>query len=78
MPFTHSAEVGRGIGVADMAYALLSGRPHRASADLAYHVLDVMQALEEASDSGKHAQISSRCPIPAPLPRGLAERELDS
>src|SRR5512135_542580 len=31
VPLTHSSEVGRGIGVADMAYALRQGRPPRAS-----------------------------------------------
>lgn len=31
VPLTHSAEVGRGIAVADMAYAIQSGRPHRSS-----------------------------------------------
>ena len=38
----------RGIGVADMAYALRSGRPHRASGELAFHVLDIMHAVHEA------------------------------
>jgi len=44
MPLTHGyAANSRGLGAADMAYALRSGRPHRASGALAYHVLDVMQ-----------------------------------
>ncbi len=77
MPLTHSTEVGRGIGVADMAYAIASGRPHRASGELAYHVLDVMRALEESSESGRHIEIASRCQRPAPLPLGLMEGELD-
>ena len=42
-----------------MAYALRCGRPHRASGDLAYHVLDVMHAFQEASESGKHVHIQS-------------------
>ena len=49
IPLTHPADVNRGIGVADMAYGLLYDRPHRASGDLAYHVLYVLVALEEAS-----------------------------
>jgi predicted dehydrogenase len=77
MPLTHSAEVGRGIGVADMAYAIAHGRPHRASGELAYHVLDVMQAFEESSETGRHIEITSRCSRPAPLPLGLMEGELD-
>ncbi|MCX7045712.1 MAG: Gfo/Idh/MocA family oxidoreductase [Candidatus Sumerlaeota bacterium] len=71
------AENSRGIGVADMAYALASGRPHRASGELAYHVLDVMRAFHEASEQGKTIEIKSRCDRPAPLPVGLREGILD-
>lgn len=78
VPLTHSDQVGRGIGVADMAYALLSGRPHRASGELAYHVLDVMCAVAEASDKGRHLEIKSGCSRPAALPVGLAAGELDA
>jgi predicted dehydrogenase len=39
----------RGLGVADMALALRDGRPHRANGDLAYHVLDIMQSIHDAS-----------------------------
>ena len=34
----------RGIGPADMAYAIRAGRAHRASGELAYHVLEAMWA----------------------------------
>ena len=77
IPLTHSAEVGRGIGVADMAYSLLYGRPHRTSGELAYHVLDVMQAFDESSRSGRHVNIASLCSRPDPLPLGLSPGELD-
>ncbi len=76
-PLTHSADVGRGIGVADMAYALQSGRPHRASGSLAFHVLDLMHSFVEASDSGCHVTLNSGVPRPAPLPVGLPARQLD-
>jgi predicted dehydrogenase len=77
MPLTHSDQVGRGIGVADMAYALLSGRPHRVSGALAHHVLDVMQAFDEASESGQHVKITSTVERPEPLPTGLPLGQLD-
>ncbi len=77
IPLTHSDEVSRGVGVADLAYSLVHGRPHRASGELAFHVLDVMQAFEEASQSGRHVQIESTCARPAPLPTGLGPGELD-
>lgn len=77
MPLTHSTEVGRGIGVADMAYALTYGRAHRAGGELAYHVLDVMHAFAESSETGRHIKIKSTCRQPAPLPTGLSAGELD-
>jgi len=78
VPLTHGyAENSRGIGVADMAYALQSGRPHRASGELAYHILDVMHAFHDASREGRHIELKSTCSRPAPLPLGLAHGKLD-
>jgi predicted dehydrogenase len=78
VPLTHSDQVGRGIGVADLAYAITYGRPHRASGELAYHVLEIMSAFEASSEDGRHVEISSSPPRPAPLPLGLPEGELDT
>jgi predicted dehydrogenase len=77
IPLTHSAEVGRGIGVADMAYGIRSGRPHRSSGELAYHVLELMHAFHEASEAGTHIQIQSKVDRPAALPMGLMAGTLD-
>ena len=78
IPLTHTyAENSRGIGVADMAYALQSGRPHRANGELTYHILDAMHAFLEASAEGRHIDLTSSCQKPAALPMGLCEGELD-
>jgi len=78
VPFTHSyAENSRGLGVADMACALRSGRAHRASGRLTYHVLDLMHAFHDASDSGTHVTLESTCERPAALPLGLRQGLLD-
>jgi predicted dehydrogenase len=78
VPLTHGyADNARGIGVADMACALRSGRPHRANGQLAYHVLDIMHAFHDASREGKHVELASTCARPAPLPMGLAHGKLD-
>ena len=61
----------RSIGVADLAYALRSGRPHRACGDLAFHVLEIMLAFDKASAAGAKVMIESTCERPAPLPLGL-------
>jgi len=70
-------ENSRGVGVADMAYALRYGRSHRASGELAYHVLDVMQSFLDASREGRHVELASSCSRPAPLPLGLKGYVLD-
>jgi predicted dehydrogenase len=64
------AENMRGLGVADMAQALRSGRPHRANGDMAYHVLDIMHAAHDASREGRHIELTSTCERPAPLTTG--------
>ncbi|MEM7032804.1 MAG: Gfo/Idh/MocA family oxidoreductase [Chloroflexota bacterium] len=74
---THSTAVSRGVGVADMAYSLVYDRPFRANGDLAFHVLDIMQSFEEASQSGQHIELDSQCDRPTMLPTGLALGELD-
>jgi predicted dehydrogenase len=71
VPLTHGyTENSRGLGVADMASAIRAGRPHRASGELAYHVLDVMAAFEEASTAGCHVAITSGPPQVEALPTG--------
>ena len=75
--YSHT-ENSRSIGVADLAYAIRTGRPHRANGELALHVLDVMHAILEASETGRHVELTSTCDRPAPLPIELPERELDA
>ncbi|HEV2126377.1 MAG TPA: Gfo/Idh/MocA family oxidoreductase [Chloroflexota bacterium] len=70
-------ENSRGLGVADMAHALRSGRPHRASGDLAFHVLDTMHAFLDSSAAGQHIHLESTCERPAPLPQNLGATRLD-
>jgi predicted dehydrogenase len=71
VPLTHGyAHNSRGIGVADMAHGINTGKPHRASGDLAYHVLDIMQSFYDASETGKHIELSSMCEQPEPLQPG--------
>lgn len=67
-PLTHGyTDNSRGIGVADMAAALREGRPHRASGEMAFHVLDVMHACLESSLAGRHIELESRFERPAAL-----------
>jgi predicted dehydrogenase len=67
-----NAENSRGVGVADMALAILRQKNHRASGALAGHVLDAMLAFEESSNSGRAVDLSFTCKIPEALPAGLS------
>ncbi|MER6144971.1 Gfo/Idh/MocA family oxidoreductase [Streptomyces sparsogenes] len=57
---------GRGIGLADLADALATGRPHLASAELAEHVLDVMLTLLDSAHEGRTLPVTTTCERPAP------------
>jgi predicted dehydrogenase len=60
--------VTRGVGVLEMARAVRAGRPPRASGVLAYHVLDVMLAIEESAALGAPVRIGSTAPLVTPVP----------
>jgi predicted dehydrogenase len=68
IPLTHgfSDRNYRIVGVAEMDKAIQLGRPHRASAELGYHVLEVMEAIVENGTQG--SQVSSHCERPTALP----------
>ncbi len=73
----HYTSNSRGIGVADMAHALHSGRAHRASGDLAFHVLEIMETIHIASDQGQHQHLSSTVARPAAFPLDMTPGVLD-
>lgn len=58
----------RGIGVADMAKAILSGGSYRANGELAYHVLEAMHGFHDSSEQGSFYHMQSTCERPEPLP----------
>jgi predicted dehydrogenase len=67
VPHRFDTTMGRGVGLAEMVDAIRSDRPHRASGELAFHVLDVLLALQEATTSGRTELVGSRTIRPAPL-----------
>ena len=67
-PYTQNS---RGIGVAEMAAALRGERSHRASGEMAFHVLDLMVAFHEASADGRHVELGSTMERPAAFTPGL-------
>lgn len=68
---------GRSVGLADLARAVRSGRPHRCSAELAMSVLDLMQGFLDSSSTGKAYTPVTRFTRPAPMPADLPFGQLD-
>lgn len=67
----------RSLGIADMAHALRSGRPHRANGEMAFHVLDIMHTIHDAAQLGCYVDMKSTCEQPAPMPIHLPLNILD-
>ena len=61
------AENNRGLGLADMARAILDRRSHRANGEVALHVLAVMTGILDSAEQGTKLRVSVSCERPAPL-----------
>jgi predicted dehydrogenase len=68
---------GRSVGLADLAWAIRSGRPHRCSLEQAYCVLDAMQGFRDASENGSAHAIAMSYERPPPMPAHLPFGQLD-
>ena len=79
LPLSHANEPpSRGIGLGDMVRATALGRPHRASLELATHVVELMESILRASETGGHVELETRSERPAPLPAGLPDDTFDA
>lgn len=54
-------------GLADMAQAIIEGRPHRCSMELALHAVEVMTGLLKSGERGEFVSMSTTCERPAVL-----------
>ena len=50
---------GRGVGLLDMARAIAADRPHVATGEFGYHVLDTLLSIEEAAESRRFVEVES-------------------
>ncbi len=62
-------DAGRGYGLADMARTP-AGQPHRASGELALHVLEIMESVLASAASGTSVTLRSTVERPAAVPLG--------
>ena len=79
MPLTHGFTDGcwRGIGAADMAWAIVNNRPHRAHGDMGYHAFEVIHGIWQGTETGKIHVMESTCEQPKPLITGCIESGMD-
>lgn len=84
LPLLHGYyESSRGIGLADMCYAIRNHRRPRCHADIGYHAIEVIHGIMESCKTGKIYEMTSRCDRPEPLPTSAytftgQERTLDN
>lgn len=57
----------RTAGLADMALAILGGRAHRCSQEVALHAVDVMTGILRSGETGKFINMATTCERPAAL-----------
>ncbi|GAA5211617.1 Gfo/Idh/MocA family protein [Microbacterium kyungheense] len=58
-------QVGRGLGALDMVRAIAEGRPHVASGELGFHVLDILLSAQESAATGVTVVVESTvAPVP--------------
>jgi predicted dehydrogenase len=71
----------RGMAVAEMAWAIRRNRPHRSSAELALHAVEIVSSIDKSTADNKVYTMRSRPEQPKPLTAGLfgpsAEASLD-
>ena len=61
------AAAGRGSGVVDMVRAINQGKPHRASGEMALHVLEMMTAIEKSASTAAFEPVESVFEVPDAL-----------
>jgi predicted dehydrogenase len=75
LPFQKNS---RGLGILDIAHAIEENRPHRASGDVAYHVLDAMLSSIESSANNEFIKLSTQPDQPSLIGEGEFPAERDT
>lgn len=71
LPFSHGfQEQSRGLGAAEMAWSIFADRPHKASKEMACHVLEIVHGIFTSIESKKSYQMTTTFIKPDILPEG--------
>jgi predicted dehydrogenase len=69
VPFaSRGTREARGIGLHDLVEAIAAGRPHRASAALAHHVVDIARSILGAAAEGRTVELGTSAERPEAMP----------
>lgn len=67
-PLSHPySDSSRGIGAADMAWAIRTNRPPRLSFEMGYHALEFIKAVEECTKDGQVKTLKTKFERPVPI-----------
>lgn len=67
----------RGLGVAELASAILHERKPRISGEFSLHVLEALEGFQVSSDTGSVYKMTTTCERPAPMSTGRKLWEID-
>lgn len=71
VPLSHGfQEQSRGLGAAEMAWSILTDRPHRASKEMACHVLEIVHGIFDSIETQKVYQMTTTSENRNMLPEG--------
>lgn len=73
LPLTHGYGDAdyRGLGVADLAWAITNNRPHRCGLDLGLHAFEVIHSIIRSGQTEQTYRMTTSCRRPEPLPSGF-------
>ncbi len=75
-------ECRRGLGVAEMAWAITNDRPHRCSLEVGLHSMEILYGIDQSCETNQVYTLTTSPDRPAPLPAGYygleAEKALDN
>ncbi len=66
------SEEYRGLGVAEMAWSMRTGRKNRANKEMAYHALEILHKIVKSSETGSNQVLQSTFEKMPPIPRGYS------
>jgi predicted dehydrogenase len=67
----------RGVAVVDMAWAIRRGRPHRSSAELALHAVEIADSIDRSEATNQTIVLTTKPERPAPLTAGMFGRSAE-